>query len=290
MAAKYHVRSNSFPSQSHPSSTRIEQELCKIKTWEATSTSTSHSITNGLSYLEDLYISLEDLLNMTSTQKAISHNQDEKFVEELLDGSVRILDICGITRDTMLQIKENVQSLHSSLKRKKGNSDIETSVVEYNLFTKKMKKNVTKLIKSLKQMESKFGASSILNQDQEVVAVIRVLREVIVMTISIFQSILSFLVGSSKSKATKWLNVAKLMHKRVVSSCEDNLENFNELQCVKASLSTLLREGSDVAKMQVAHERLETLENAIEMIENDLESVFRRLVKTRVSLLNIISQ
>jgi hypothetical protein len=59
---------------------------------------------------------------------------------------------------------------------------------------------------------------------------------------------------------------------------------------VKASLSTLLREGSNVAKMQVAHERLETLENAIEMIENDLESVFRRLVKTRVSLLNIISQ
>ncbi|WJX61223.1 hypothetical protein P8452_46338 [Trifolium repens] len=290
MESKYHVRSNSFPSQSHPSSTRIEQELCKIKTWEATSTSTSHSITTGLSYLEDLFISLEDLLNMTSTQKAISHNQGEKFVEELLDGSMKILDVCGITRDTMLQVKENVQSFHSSLRRRKGDSNIETSVIEYNLFTKKMKKNVTKLIKSLKQMESKFGASSILNQDEEVVGLIRVLREVIVMNISIFQSVLSFLVGSSKSKATKWLNVAKLMHKRVVSSCEDNLENFNELKCVKASLSTLLREGSDVAKMQVAHERLETLENAIEMIENDLESVFRRLVKTRVSLLNIISQ
>jgi hypothetical protein len=100
MAAKYHVRSNSFPSQSHPSSTRIEQDLNKIKTWEATSTSTSDSITNGLSMLEDLYISLEDLLNMASTQKAISHHQGEKSVEELLDGSVKILDICGITRDT----------------------------------------------------------------------------------------------------------------------------------------------------------------------------------------------
>ncbi|WJX55864.1 hypothetical protein P8452_41585 [Trifolium repens] len=236
------------------------------------------------------HVRSNNLLNMTSTQKAISHNQGEKFVEELLDGSMKILDVCGITRDTVLQVKESVQSLHSSLRRRKGDSDIETSVIEYNLFTKKMKKNVTKLIKSLKQMESKFGASSILNEDQEVVGLIRVLREVIVMNISIFQSILSFLVGSSKSKATKWLNVAKLMHKRVVSSCEDNLENFNELRCVKASLSTLLREGPDVAKMQVAHERLETLENAIEMIENDLESVFRRLVKTRVSLLNIISQ
>jgi hypothetical protein len=189
----------------------------------------------------------------------------------------------------MLQIKENVQSLHSSLRRRKGDSNIETSVIEYNLFTKKMKKNVTKLIKSLKQMESKFGASSILNQDQEVVSVIRVLREVMVMNISIFQSILSFLVGSaSKSKAAKWLKVAKLMHKKV--SCEEKLENFNELQCVEASLSTLLREGSNVSKMQDAHQKIEALENAIEMIENSLESVFRRLIKTRVSLLNIMTQ
>ncbi|WJX55863.1 hypothetical protein P8452_41584 [Trifolium repens] len=289
MATKYHVRSNSFPSQSHPSTTRIEQELYKIKTWEATSASTSDSITNGLSYLEDLYISLEDLLNMASTQKAISHHQGEKSVEELLDGSVKILDICDITRDTMLQIKENVQSLHSSLRRRKGDSSIEKSVAKYNFFTKKMKKNVTKLITSLKQMESKFGASSLLNQDQEFVSVIRVLREVIVMNISIFQSILSFLVGSaSKSKTAKWLKVAKLMHKKV--SCEEKLENFNELHCVGLSLRTLLSEGSDVAKMQTTHKNFEALENAIEMIENGLESVFRRLVKTRVSLLNIMTQ
>ncbi|GAU29851.1 hypothetical protein TSUD_223970 [Trifolium subterraneum] len=284
MASKYHVRSNSFPSQSHPSTTRIEQDLNKVKTWEATST--SDSITNGLSMLEDLYISLEDLLNMASTQKAISHHQGEKSVEELLDGSVRILDICGITRDTMLQIKENVQSLHSSLRRRKGDSSIEKSVSEYNFFTKKMKKNVTKLITSLKQMEIKFGVSSLLNQDQEFVSVIRVVREVIVMNISIFQSILSFLVGSaSESKAAKWLKMAKSMHKKVV--CE---ENFNELQCVEASLRTISREGPNVSKMQDAHEKFEALENAIEMIENSLESVFRHLVKTRVTLLNIMTQ
>jgi len=283
MASKYHVRSNSFPSQSHPNSTRIEQELCKIKTWEATSTSSSDSITNGLYLLEDLYISLEDLLNMTSTQKLVSHHQGEKFVEELLDGSMKMLDICGITRDTMLQIKENVQSLHSSLRRRKGESSIEKSVAEYKFFTKKMKKNVTKLITSLKHMESKFGASSLLNQDQDLVAVITVLREVIAMNLSIFQSILSFLVGSSsKSKATKWLKVTKLMHKRV--TCEENMENFNELQCVEASLRTLLSDGSNVA-----HERFEALENAIESIENGLENIFRRLVKTRVSLLNIMT-
>ncbi|KAI5438643.1 hypothetical protein KIW84_024394 [Lathyrus oleraceus] len=282
MATKNHVRSNSFPSQSHPNSTRIEQELSKIKTWETTSTSTSDSITIGLSLLEDLYTSLEDFLNMASTQKAISRHQGENFVEELLDGSVKFLDVCGITRDTMLDIKENVEALHCSLRRRKGDSSIESSGAEYNFFTKKMKKNVTKLITSLKQMESKFGASTLLNQDQEVVSVIRVLREVILMNMSIFQSILSFL--APKSKATKWLKMAKLMHRRT-SSCEE--ENLNELQCVDASLRTLLREGSDVVKMQVAHECFEALESATEGLEKGLESVFRRLVKTRVCLLNM---
>ncbi|CAK8540074.1 unnamed protein product [Lathyrus sativus] len=280
MATKNHVRCNSFPSQSHPNSTRIEQELSKIKTWETTSTSTSDSITIGLSLLEGLY--MEDFLNMTSTQKAISQHQGENFVEELLDGSVKILDICGITRDTVLDIKENVKTLHSSLRRRKGDSSIETSVAEYNFFTKRMKKNVTKLIASLKQMESKFGASTLLNQDQEVVSVIRVVREVIVMNMSIFQSILSFL--ASKSKATKWLKMAKLMHKRTISSEEENL---NELQRVDASVRTLLREGSDVAKMQAARESFEALESTIEGIEKGLESVFRSLVKTRVCLLNM---
>ncbi|CAK8540072.1 unnamed protein product [Lathyrus sativus] len=282
MASKNHARSNSFPSQSHPNSTRIEQELSKIKTWETTSTSTSDSITIGLSLLEDLYTSLEDFLNMTSTQKVISRHQGENFVEDLLDGSVKILDICGITRDTMLDIKENVEALHSSLRRRKGDSSFETSVAEYNFFTKRMKKNVTKLITSLKQMESKFGASTLLNQDQEVVSVIKVVREVIVMNMSIFQSILSFL--ASKSKATKWLKMAKLMHKRTIS-CEE--ENLNELQHVDASLRTLLREGSDVAKMQAARESFEALESTIEGIEKGLESVFRSLVKTRVCLLNM---
>ncbi|ESW29961.1 hypothetical protein PHAVU_002G113300 [Phaseolus vulgaris] len=289
MASMYHVRSNSFPSASHPSSIRIEEELSKMRTWEATSTSTSESIGTGLSFLEDLFICLEDLLNMASAQKVISNHQGEKCMEEVLDGSVRVLDICGITRNTLSQVKENVQALHSALRRRKGDSSIEKSVAEYNLFTRKMKKSAKKLISSLKQMESKFGASPMLNQDQDSDAVIRVLREVITMNMSIFQTLLSYLaLPASKAKPTKWLMVAKLMQKRVIS-CEENSQNFNELQCVEGSLSTLLSEGTNVLKMQAVREGLEALENAIENIENGLERMFRRLVRTRANLLNIMT-
>ncbi|XP_022631395.1 uncharacterized protein LOC106776689 [Vigna radiata var. radiata] len=289
MANKFHVRSNSFPTGSHPSISRVEEELNKLKTWEASSTSTSNSIGTGLSLLSDLHICLEDILNMASTQKLISNNQGEKCIEELLDGSVRILDICDITRDTLLQIKENVQALHSALRRRKGDSSIEKSVAEYNLFTRKMKKSAKKLISSLKQMESKSRTSPVLNQDQDPDAVMRVLREVITKNMSIFQTILSYLtVPASKAKPTKWLMVANLMHKRVIS-CEEKSQNLNELQFVEGSLGTLLSECTDVLKVQALREGLEGLENTIESIENGLERQFRRLVRTRANLLNIIT-
>ncbi|KAL9327184.1 hypothetical protein ACSQ67_007829 [Phaseolus vulgaris] len=290
MANKYHIRSISLPSRSHPSTVRVEEELSKLKTWEGTftSTSTSDSIRTALSLLQHLYLSLDDLLNMPSTQQVISRHKGDKCVEEVLDGSMRILDMCGITRDTMLQIKENVQALHSPLRRRKGDSSVETSVAEYKLFTKKMKKNANKLIASLKQMDSKFGVSPLLDHDHHLGAVIRVLREVIIMNLLVFQFLLSFLtVSSSNSKGTKWLVVAKLMQKGV-KGWEEN--SGNELQCVEVALSTLLNEGTDDEKMQVAQEKLEVLKNGIEGIENSLESVFRLLIKTRASLLNIISQ
>jgi archaellum component FlaC len=59
---------------------------------------------------------------------------------------------------------------------------------------------------------------------------------------------------------------------------------------VEAALSTLLSEATCGEKLQGVHEKLKTLENAIESIEDGLENIFRRLIKTRSSLLNIISQ
>ncbi|KAL1323253.1 hypothetical protein HN51_033605 [Arachis hypogaea] len=296
MASKYQLRSISLPSRSHPSTIRVDEELIKLKTWEATSTSTSKSIAIGFSLLQDLYLSLDAFLNMASTQHVISQNQggDEKYFEEVLDGSIRVLDICGITRDIILQIKENVQSLHSSLRRRKGDSSVEKSVLEYNLFTKKMKKNSKKVITNLKHMDSNFGVSPILNLGDHFGAVVRVLREVILMNLFVFQLLLSFFNMSkskSKSKSTKWLMVAKLLHKGVIACDEDNSQNVNELQCVEASLSTLLIEGiNNGEKMHIAHEKLGALENVLESLDNNLDSTFRNLIKTRASLLNMISQ
>ncbi|KAJ6774725.1 BPS1-LIKE PROTEIN [Salix purpurea] len=77
----------------------------------------------------------------------------------------------------MLRLKEQVQALQSALRRRKGDSSIESSVANYFCLRKKMK-DAKKLIASLKQMDNKFGASPFLDQDHQLSDVIQVIREV----------------------------------------------------------------------------------------------------------------
>ncbi|KAB1201754.1 hypothetical protein CJ030_MR8G007411 [Morella rubra] len=291
MSGKYHVRSVSLPSRSHPTTQRLEEELNRLKTWGAMSTSTSESIRNGLAGLVDLYRCMDDLLNMPSTQQVLSHHQNEKYVEELLDGSVRLLDICGISRDFLLQIKEHVRALQSAFRRRKGDSScIESSTNDYTCFRKKMKKDARKLITALKKMENKWALSPVLDLDHHLSALIRVLREACAMNVSLFQSLLLYLIAPvPKPKPTGWSLVSKLMHRGVVA-CEEKQEEVNEVVVVDAALRYASNEGFDAEKTEIAHKRLGDLEISIEDLENGLECVFRRLIKTRASVLNIISQ
>ncbi|KAG6773778.1 hypothetical protein POTOM_021095 [Populus tomentosa] len=282
MSGKYRVRSISLPSRSHPTTLTVEEELNKLKEWEALST--SGSICNGLLGVEDLYKYVEELLNLASTQEVISRHENGKCHNELLDGSVRLLDVCSIARDTMLRFREQIQALQSALRRRRGDSSIESSVATFTCFRKKMKKDAIKLIASLKQMDNKLGASSLLDQDQHLSAVIRVIREVNVISCSVFLSLLLFMSTSSKPKQSRWSLVSKLMHKGV-TTCEEKQENVNELVAVYAALS----EVSDSEKVKITYKKLEALVISIEDLERCLERVFRVLIKTRASLLNVIS-
>ncbi|CAN6541440.1 unnamed protein product [Malus baccata var. baccata] len=293
MAAKYNViRSISLPSRSHPTTIRVEEELSKLQA-SSSCASTSNSICKSICGLEELYECVDDLLQMASTQRLLSQHQQQKCMDDLLDGSVKLLDICGITRDTISIIKEHVRALQSALRRRKGDSSLEGCIANYTCFRKKMKKDAKKLITSLRRVDNKIDASQLLEQDHHLTAVIRVLREVCVENMSIFQSLLVFLaVPVSKPKVNKWSLVSKFIHKGVIA-CEDQNEDIisHELDGVDAALYSLSKSSSaDVGKVQSTQKRLEALEIIIEGLENGLDSVFRRLIKTRASLLNIISQ
>ncbi|XP_030524011.1 uncharacterized protein LOC115736434 [Rhodamnia argentea] len=289
---KYPVRSISLPSRSHPTTLKIEDELNKLKLWEATSTLSFKTIGTGLSGLEEAYGYLDELLNMSSTQQVLSQNKQEKFINELLDSSVQQLDVCGVARDLVLQVKEHVQTLQSVLRRRKGDLSIETRLLDYANFRKKAKKDAKRLSGALKQMESRFAP--LVNQDDHFLAVMKVLRETGEFSISIFQSILGPFSGPvSSPKESRWLLISRLIHKGVMT-CKERQESENELQYVDDALSILLKNISwdepGAENVRIVQKQLKDLEKSLGSLDEGLESIFRQLIRSRTSLLNIISQ
>nr|GMC59822.1 uncharacterized protein LOC109167529 [Ipomoea batatas] len=265
MAKSNHIRSISFPSRSHPSIQKVEEELTMLKASQVSATPEAATISSGLLGLEQLYKCMDDLLNLPQTLHTLSQHQNKKWVDGLLEKSVKLLDICGLARDSASQLKENLRDIQSSQRRKKEDSSVESNITQYTSFVKKMSKDAKKSIAAIKKIDDKIDGSTPLDVHHDISgfsAVIRALREASAVSLSIFQLVLLFLsMPILKPKPSKWSLVSKLVQNGRVA-CEYQHNNT----C-----------------------NLETLEAQLEDIENKMEIIFRSLIKLRSSLLNIIS-
>ncbi|ESQ50720.1 hypothetical protein EUTSA_v10022986mg [Eutrema salsugineum] len=287
MIIKNHVRSISLPSRSHPSTAAIEESLDKLLITMNTKTmaSSSESVYSGLKGLEDLYDCTEDLLKMGPTQSVLSFNDERKkiqreFMEEMLDGSLRLMDICNVSRDLIVETHEHVLVLQSRARRRK---DVDYS--GYVGFRKNMRKEVKKLLGSLKNINVGLAMRERdHDQDGDVqfLAVIHTMRRVVSMTVSVLKSFLEFLSGRQNGKDIRSkLAMVLIMNKKFH---DHDLIVKNELKSVDSAIS------GDSCSQEDLHKKLEDLEVLIGRFDQSLEGLFRGLIRTRASLLNIISQ
>lgn len=250
------MRSISLPTRSHPKTLQVEEELTSLKTWEASISCIpdAETICTGLTSLDRLYTCVDNLLCLPQSHQALSQHQHEKLVDELRDRSMRLLDICGSVRDLVTQVKEHVRDVQSAIRRRKVDFIIDA------YFLKKLRKDANRSIADMKQIDHIYGSKP-LNLDPYLSSVIRVLRDVSEISISVFGLLLSFLsVSMLKPKSSsKWSKVSKFIQK-----------------------------GPSVRKDQPPI-CIEALDYKIEGIESGLECMFRRLIRTRTSLLNILS-
>ena len=100
--AYYHARSISLPSRAHPLIPEFDELFHRLRASEATSSSSlSSSISHKLCGLRDLHDGVDNLLLLPFTQQTLAQSCHEQWVDELLDGSLRLLDICGMAKDAM---------------------------------------------------------------------------------------------------------------------------------------------------------------------------------------------
>ncbi|GMI88011.1 hypothetical protein like AT2G17070 [Hibiscus trionum] len=279
--SNFHARSNSLPSRPHPLVTQIDEHLCRLKSNE----SASSSMILNLSSLRDLYELVDSLLQLPVTQKSLAQQCNDKQVTELLNGSLKLLDACGVAKDALLQAKEDTKNLQSILRRRGDGVGFTNEAKEYLASRQKAKKLINK---SLKACKSGFAQ---LENDGE--ATFSMLREVEGAACRVFECLFSYISGTKmESKSTKWSLVSKLMSSKRVT-CEGEATETNEFERVDAVLCTLIdnktrksgKISSDGAQIE-----LQKLESSIQDFEDGVECLLRLLIKTRVSVLNILSQ
>ncbi|XP_021903863.1 uncharacterized protein LOC110819091 [Carica papaya] len=115
----YHARSNSLPSRPHSLSLEVGEYLSRLRSSEATSISSS-SISRQISGLQDLNDCVDKLLQLPLTQQAFSQEHHKVLVDQVLDESLRLLDLCSSAKDALWQTKETIHEFQSATLRKRS--------------------------------------------------------------------------------------------------------------------------------------------------------------------------
>ncbi|PRQ25102.1 hypothetical protein RchiOBHm_Chr6g0279931 [Rosa chinensis] len=291
--ANYHIRSISLPSKPHPLFQQCEDYLLRIIASSDANSSSSSAISNKLSCLLDLHNCVNELFQLPLTQEAFVRERNEKWVDELLDRSLRLLDVCTAAKDALIHTKECAREIQSTMRRRRGGqSGFTNEVKKYFASRKVVKKAICKALVTLKSCEKKSSFSS-TNKDSVAVALVSVLREVEAVSLTVFESLLSFISGSkAQSKMMGWSFVSKIMLNKKVA-CDEEKSEVNEFADVDAALSCLVGQetskSDNISCNEDVQSDLQQLESCSQDLEEGLECLFRRLIKNRVSLLNTLS-
>ncbi|XP_057493275.1 uncharacterized protein LOC130778807 [Actinidia eriantha] len=179
----FHARSAAFTLNLIRSSLipQVDDHLCRLRASKATSSSLLSSAAERPSVVEDMFDCLDDLILLPITQQAFAQKQNDKWVEEALDGYLKLLDLCAAAQDVSSQTK--------SIKNKQTCKDLDT------------------------------------------VAILTLLKEVEAATVSVFESLLSY-IGMTKvqSRLSDLSLVSKLMQGN-----QDEETNTNEFEKVDAA-------------------------------------------------------
>lgn len=84
------------------------------------------------------------MIQLPHIQQAISQDK----LDELLEGYLKLLDVCAIIKDLLSNEKQNKQGLLSALGRRRNMNMDDISI--YQTSRKKSKKMIQKLLKDLK--------------------------------------------------------------------------------------------------------------------------------------------
>ncbi|XP_058782966.1 uncharacterized protein LOC131657604 [Vicia villosa] len=284
--SNFHGRSISLPSRPHPLILKCNDHLETLLK-SSNETSSSSLLCHKIDGLRDLIEYVENLIQLPLTQDALIHEKQENWVNNLLDGSLRLLDVCSAAKDSVIHTKECTRELQSIIRRRGGGAEVTAEAKKFLTSRKVVKKAIAKALTNLKGNTKNCTMLS-TNKDHQTVTLIKLLQDIEVATLSTFQTILQFISGATQSKSNKWGSISKLIQSNRVACSQ--LTDESEFAQVDAALqSFLFTKTRKVEGINDLQSHLEKTESCIQDLEEGLEFLFRRLIKIRVSLLNTLN-
>ncbi|KNA21800.1 hypothetical protein SOVF_039430 [Spinacia oleracea] len=270
------IRSLSLPSKLNPINHRIEQELKRLKNKEEASISASESIIIGVSGLGKLYGCINQALSLPMTQQALSLHQHQKHVGELLKQCSSLLNVCISIKEIVLQQQEITKTLESSLSQRDVSLKIRNNnIAIYNSSRKEVIRKAKEVVISLNQL----NAQVLREEDSSRSTVIKSLRCISIINLSVFESLLFFLSMPVYKRSL----VSKLMNKW---KCDSGYE-INHIDSLLLELVSRKQVNED--KLCFALAKSKALVGVMEGIQNGLLNMCTQLSETKVSLINILS-
>lgn len=258
-----HVRSASVPCHTHPLLMDVDDQLLALRSW----TSNPGQNPLSLAHVRALLCVLDELLHLPLAQGALV------AADSLLDGFLVLADAFGTFLAALLALRQHASELRAALRRRDA-----AKLASAARAQKQVGKELEHLAAAAAREAARCARASLASSTYRAPAELEVARTVaeVVNGTAVASAAVFSVVGALADAAA------------VLASPASSSSPKKRLPLVNASSrSSSKTPASEEQREAAALGKLQELEQCIGELESESEKVFRSLVQTRVSLLNI---